>query len=255
MTGELSVEGLVAGYGPTVVLHDVSLGVIPGEIVAVLGRNGVGKSTLLKTLIGISTLHKGRISFAGQAIEDLPPYRRARLGIGYVSQEREIFPSLTVEENLAVSALPGGWTIEQVYDLFPRLKERRSNTGNRLSGGEQQMLAVGRALLGAPKVLLLDEPLEGLAPVIVDALLDALHRIRQQAGITMIVVEQRAALALSISERAIVLDRGRIVHAAGSKEMAADVATQERLLGARGGSSDDAVPAAIVRNDLSRQVT
>jgi branched-chain amino acid transport system ATP-binding protein len=234
MTGELLVEGLVAGYGPTVVLHDVSFTVAPGEIVAVLGRNGVGKSTLLKSLIGISTRHKGRISFDGQPIEELPSYRRARLGLGYVPQEREIFPSLTVQENLAVSALPGGWAIEQVYDLFPRLKERRGNTGNRLSGGEQQMLAVGRALLCAPKLLLLDEPLEGLAPVIVDAVVDALHLIQQQAGMTMILVEQKAALALSFSERAIVLDRGRIVHASGSEELAVDVATQERLLGVTG---------------------
>lgn len=226
----LKVEGLVAGYGETVVLDGISFEVPAGGTVALLGRNGVGKTTLLTTLMGITTRHAGSIKLGDEQIEGSPIHTRARHGLGYVPQEREIFPSLTVEENLAVSVLPGGWTPEAVYDLFPRLKERRRNTGNRLSGGEQQMLAVGRALAGGPKVLLLDEPLEGLAPVVIESLLEALERIHSQSGVTMILVEQKAELALSVTEHAIVLDRGQIVYRGTSAALKADEAAQARLL-------------------------
>jgi branched-chain amino acid transport system ATP-binding protein len=196
-----------------------------------LGRNGVGKTTLLTTLMGVTTRHGGTIRLGDDPIETLPIHRRARLGLGYVPQEREIFPSLTVEENLAVSALPGGWSVEAVYDLFPRLKERYRNTGNRLSGGEQQMLAVARALAGGPKVLLLDEPLEGLAPIVIEALFDALLKIRDEAGLSMILVEQKAELALSFAKDVAVLDRGKVVHRGPSAELLADHDAQARLLG------------------------
>src|SRR5262245_64558518 len=196
----LKVDNLVAGYGDTVVLDGVSLDLPPGGTLALLGRNGVGKTTLLTTLMGITTRHGGTIRLGDESIETLPIHRRARMGLGYVPQEREIFPSLTVEENLAVAALPGGWVLERVFELFPSLKERRRNTGNRLSGGEQQMLAIARALVGGPRVLLLDEPLEGLAPIVIEALFDALIKIRDEAGMSMILVEQKADLALSFAQ-------------------------------------------------------
>jgi branched-chain amino acid transport system ATP-binding protein len=230
MSAGLEAHDLVAGYGPTVVLDGVSLAVPAGGTLAVLGRNGVGKTTLLTTFMGFTNCHRGTIMLGDQAIQDLPTHRRARLGLGYVPQEREIFPSLTVEENLAVSALPGGWPIEQVFALFPGLKERRRNTGNRLSGGEQQMLAIARALAGGPKVLLLDEPLEGLAPIVVEALFEALAKIRDETGVTTIIVEQKADLALSFAEDAIVLDRGRIAYRGTSAALRADEDMQHRLL-------------------------
>jgi branched-chain amino acid transport system ATP-binding protein len=231
MSVGLKVEGLVAGYGDTVVLDGVSLDLPPGGTLALLGRNGVGKTTLLTTLMGITTRHGGTIRLGEEAIETLPIHRRARLGLGYVPQEREIFPSLTVDENLAVSALPGGWRAEAVYDLFPRLKERYRNTGNRLSGGEQQMLAIARALVGGPKVLLLDEPLEGLAPIVIEALFEALLKIRDEAGLSMILVEQKAELALSFANEVAVLDRGKVVYRGASADLSADHDAQARLLG------------------------
>ena len=227
----LAVEGLVAGYGETVVLDGISLDVPPGGTLAVLGRNGVGKSTLLTTLMGITTRHHGTIRLGDVQIESMPVHQRARHGLGYVPQEREIFASLTVDENLAVSALPGGWDIEQVYALFPRLKERRRNTGNRLSGGEQQMVAIARALCGGPKVLLLDEPLEGLAPIVIEALFEALVKIRNEAGLTMILVEQKADLALSFAKDVVVINRGKIVHRGESQTLLGDHEAQARLLG------------------------
>jgi branched-chain amino acid transport system ATP-binding protein len=233
MSVEIAVRDLVAGYGPTVVLDGIALDVAPGGTLAVLGRNGVGKTTLLMTLMGFTNCHRGTIMFGDQEIHALPTHRRARLGLGYVPQEREIFPSLTVEENLAVSALPGGWSTEKAFELFPGLKERRRNTGNRLSGGEQQMLAIARALAGGPKVLLLDEPLEGLAPIVVEAVFDALAKIRDETGVTMILVEQKADLALSFTENAIVLDRGRVVYRGRSAELKADEEMQHRLLAVR----------------------
>jgi branched-chain amino acid transport system ATP-binding protein len=234
MSLTLGVRDLSAGYGPTVVLDGVSLEVPAGGTLAVLGRNGVGKTTLLATLMGLTTLHGGAIRLGNDEIQSKPTHIRNALGLGYVPQEREIFPSLTAEENLAVSVRTGGWTIEAVFDLFPPLKARRSNTGNRLSGGEQQMLAIGRALVGAPKVLLLDEPLEGLAPVVVETLIEALERIQRESKVTMLLVEQKAELALSLTQEAVILDRGRIVWRGRSAALKADEATQGQHLGVAG---------------------
>jgi len=227
----LSVRNLTAGYGGTVVLDGISLEVEAGGTLALLGRNGVGKTTLLASIMGLTTVLGGSVQLGDKPIEKMPTHLRSRAGLGYVPQEREIFPSLTVEENLGVSSQPGGWTIEAVLDLFPGLKERRTNTGNRLSGGEQQMLAVGRALVGGPTVLLLDEPMEGLAPIIIETLFEALARIRDEAGLTIVLVEQKADLALSFAASAIVLDRGRIVYSDSCAALRADHAAQERLLG------------------------
>jgi branched-chain amino acid transport system ATP-binding protein len=244
----LTVRNLSAGYGATVVLDGVSLAVDAGTTLAVLGRNGVGKTTLLATILGHTTRHDGAITFAGQSIEQLKPYRRARLGIGSVPQEREIFPSLTVEENLTVAARgadnnrtrgagngkahgANGWTLDRVYALFPNLAERRRGMGNQLSGGEQQMLAIARALMGNPSLLLLDEPLEGLAPVIIDRLLEALHHLRSETRLTMLLTEQQARLALEFSDHAVILDRGRIIHSAPAMELLADPRRLSMLIG------------------------
>ncbi len=214
------------------VLDSVSFAVDAGTTLAVLGRNGVGKTTLLTTILGHTTRHDGSIAFNGQSIEQLKPYRRARLGVGTVPQEREIFPSLTVEENLTVAARGGiGWTLERIYALFPNLAERRRGMGNQLSGGEQQMLAIARALMGNPSLLLLDEPLEGLAPVIVDRLLEALQHLRSQTQLTMLLTEQHARLALEFSDQAIILDRGRIVYTGSSAELLRDPERLSTLIG------------------------
>ena len=230
MTSSLEVGNLVSGWGQTMVLNGVSLTAMPSSTLAILGRNGAGKTTLLATLMGLTTLHGGRILMGGRAIEALPTYRRARLGLGYVSQEREIFSSLTVMENLAVAALPGGWSPDRVFALFPLLAERRRTTGNRLSGGEQQMLAIARALVGGPKILLLDEPLEGLAPIVVENLFAALLAIRDDAGVTMILAEQKVDFALAFAEDALVLERGCTVFRGRTAELRADEALQHRLL-------------------------
>ena len=234
MSLALEVRDLRAGYGLTVVLDGISLSVPAGGTLAVLGRNGVGKTTLLATLMGLTTLHGGEITLGDARIETLPTHVRNQRGLGYVPQEREIFPSLTAEENLAVSWRAGGWPIEAVFELFPSLKARRGNTGNRLSGGEQQMLAIGRALVGAPKILLLDEPLEGLAPVVIETLIDALARIQRESNVTMLLVEQKAELALSLTQEAVILDRGRIVYQGASTALKADEATQAQHLGVAG---------------------
>ncbi len=224
----LELREVRAGYGEAVVLDGISFALAEGGRLAVLGRNGVGKSTLLLTLMGCTRLHRGALLWQGRDISRLPPHRRARLGIGWVAQEREIFPSLTVQENLTVAARPGDWTLERVYALFPRLAERRTNRGNQLSGGEQQMLAIARALLTNPRLLLLDEPLEGLAPLIVEELAQALANL---AGVAMILVEQHAEIALSLTTQALVLERGRIAHAGASRELAADERLLERYVG------------------------
>jgi branched-chain amino acid transport system ATP-binding protein len=228
----LALRTVSAGYGETVVLDGVSIIVGDGATLAVLGRNGVGKTTLLATVLGHTTLHAGQIVLRGHSLERLRSFQRARLGIGYVPQEREIFPSLTVAENLAVAARAGTrWTSERIYQLFPSLAERRRNMGNQLSGGEQQMLAIGRALMGNPSLLLLDEPLEGLAPVIVDALIGALHRLREHEGLAIVLVEQHARLALEFAARAVVLDRGRVVYDDASGPLLADPRWLAALIG------------------------
>jgi branched-chain amino acid transport system ATP-binding protein len=218
-TPGLMLEGVRAGYGRTVVLDNVALSLPSGATLAVLGRNGVGKTTLVATIMGHTTLHGGTISFQGQSIAQVPPYGRCRRGIGFVPQEREIFSSLTLEENLLVAARPGRWTLPRVYDFFPRLAERRHNRGNQLSGGEQQMLAIGRALMGNPLLLLMDEPLEGLAPVIVDALLAGLDRLKREDDLALLLVEQHARLALEFAENALILDRGAIVYSGASRSL------------------------------------
>jgi branched-chain amino acid transport system ATP-binding protein len=215
----LRLDGVVAGYGETVVLEGISLDLAPAGTLAVLGRNGVGKTTLLATIMGHTRLRDGGIRFGDADIAALPAYRRARLGIGLVPQEREIFPSLTVEENLLVAARPGRWSLASIYDFFPSLAERRRNRGNQLSGGEQQMLAIGRALMGNPFLLLMDEPLEGLAPVIVDVLLAGLDRLKREDDLALLLVEQHAQLALELAADAIVLDRGTVVFAGTSREL------------------------------------
>jgi branched-chain amino acid transport system ATP-binding protein len=226
----IRAEGLTAGYGDSIVLEDVSLTLDEGGSLALLGRNGVGKSTLLLTLMGLTRLQQGRLALQGSDITRLPAWRRAHLGLGWVPQERLIFASLTVEEHLTVVERPGPWHLGRVYKVFPRLEERRRNLGNQLSGGEQQMLAIGRALMTNPKLLLLDEPMEGLAPIIVQELVKVIGQIVRAGEFAVIVVEQHARLALGLTTQAIVLDRGRVVHRAPSAELLRDRATLDRLI-------------------------
>jgi branched-chain amino acid transport system ATP-binding protein len=229
----LVLEDVRAGYGSAVVLEGVSLEVTDHGSLAILGRNGVGKTTLLLTIMGYTDVTRGRVLWRGKDITRLPPHERAQAGIGWVAQEREIFPSLTVEENLTVASRPGRWTLERAYELFPRLRERRSNMGNQLSGGEQQMLATARALMTNPALLLLDEPLEGLAPIIVEELANTLRRMIEEGGTATVLVEQHTDIALSLSRDAVVIERGRIVHRAESAAFAQDTETLERYVGLR----------------------
>ena len=226
----LRVDGLRSGYGEAVVVQGVDLVLAAGQSLALLGRNGTGKTTLLNTLVGVTRRHAGRIVLAGQDITLLPPHRRAAAGIGWVPQERNIFKSLTVHENLTAVARPGPWTVARAYQMFPRLAERQTNLGNQLSGGEQQMLAVARALVLNPKLLLLDEPLEGLAPIIVEELLRSIARVVRDEGMSAIIVEQNPRLILPITQRAVVLDRGTVVHEGASAELLADRGTLDRWL-------------------------
>ncbi len=214
-------------------LHGISLELAEHGSLAVLGRNGVGKSTLLMTIMGFTQLRSGNVAWRGQDISRQPPHRRATNGIGWVAQEREIFPSLTVEENLTVAARPGPWDLAAVFKLFPRLNERRRNMGNQLSGGEQQMLAMARALMTNPSLLLLDEPFEGLAPVIVDEMAAAMKLMLSDRSIAIILVEQHTEIALELTAEAIVLERGAVVHRAASAVLQKDLATLERLVGLR----------------------
>jgi branched-chain amino acid transport system ATP-binding protein len=236
MSEFLCIEGLRAGYGEAVVLPNMSLRVAEGQVLALLGRNGTGKTTLINSIVGITRRFGGTISFDGVDISAMRPDQRARAGIGWVPQERNIFRSLTVEENMTAVAQPGPWTVARVYEMFPRLKERRNNFGNQLSGGEQQMLAIGRALTLNPQVLLLDEPTEGLAPIIVEELLRALGTITRGGGICSIIVEQNAQKILGLADRVVILDRGAIVHDAASAALKADPAVLERFLGVSGAS-------------------
>ena len=231
MTQLLQVEQLSAGYGDAVVLHDVSLSLGEGQTLALLGRNGVGKTTFMDTLAGATRQHGGRITLGGVALHTMPSHARAGAGIGWVPQERNIFKSLTVHENLTAVARPGAWTPQRAYELFPRLAERKGNLGTQLSGGEQQMLAVARALVLNPKLLLLDEPLEGLAPIIVEELLRAIARITREEGLSAIIVEQHPQAILAISHRAVVLDHGTVVHASDADTLRQDPELLDRLLG------------------------
>src|SRR5688572_31592089 len=231
MSELLRIENLSAGYGEAVVLHDVAFALGEGQTLALLGRNGTGKTTLINTLAGATRQHGGTITLGGQALHKLAPHQRAAAGIGWVPQERNIFKSLTVHENLSAVARPGRWTPERVYEMFPRLAERKGNLGTQLSGGEQQMLAVGRALVDNPRLLLLDEPLEGLAPIIVSELLKAISRITREEGLSAIIVEQHPQAILAISDLAAVLDRGSVVHRGGAAELRAQPALLDQLLG------------------------
>ncbi|MET0631472.1 MAG: ABC transporter ATP-binding protein [Xanthobacteraceae bacterium] len=229
----LALEDVRAGYGDAVVLDGISFDLAEQGSLAVLGRNGVGKSTLLLTIMGYTQLARGRIAWRGREITREAPHRRALDGLGWVAQEREIFPSLSVEENLTVAARPGRWDLTAVYGLFPRLNERRASRGNHLSGGEQQMLAIARALMTNPALLLLDEPLEGLAPIIVEELVAAIRKMIADEGTAFILIEQHAEVALSLTADAIVLERGSIVHRARSADLLQDHATLDRLVGLR----------------------
>jgi branched-chain amino acid transport system ATP-binding protein len=227
----LELRQVSAGYGETVVIEDIDLTLAPGECISVIGRNGVGKSTLLATVMGQTVLHAGEIVLSGKSLTRLPSYRRALAGIGFVPQEREIFPSLTVRENLDVAARPGLWTLPRVFELFPRLQERLDNAGNQLSGGEQQMLSIARALLTNPTILLMDEPTEGLAPILVEALTAVLAKLQTQSGLSIILVEQNSRVALTFSPRTVILDKGRIVYDGESEPLRTDPDRLAKLIG------------------------
>jgi branched-chain amino acid transport system ATP-binding protein len=230
MTELLAVEGVTAGYGDATVLEDIALTLDEGDSLALLGRNGMGKTTLLVTLMGLTRMRKGTLRWRGKDLVALPTHRRSRTGLGWVPQERYMFPSLTVEEHLTAVARPGPWNVARVYKTFPRLEERRANFGNQLSGGEQQMLAIARALMVNPALLLLDEPMEGLAPIIVQELRTVIRELVATGGMAVIIVEQHAKLALELTRQAIVLERGRVVHRAASEALLRDPATLHRLV-------------------------
>jgi branched-chain amino acid transport system ATP-binding protein len=231
MTELLVCDHVSAGYGESVVLEDISFRLKEGESLALLGRNGVGKSSLMLTIMGITRQHSGDIRWRGSSHAGVPSYKRAQAGLGWVPQERGMFASLTVEEHLTAVARPGPWNLQRVYQLFPRLQERRGNGGNQLSGGEQQMLAIARALMINPHLLLLDEPMEGLAPIIVQELLAVLKALLRDSDLSLIIIEQHARLALRLTQRAIILDRGRIVHEADSAALLNDASARTKFLG------------------------
>lgn len=226
----VGLDGVTAGYGGSVVLDDVSLALDEGDSLALLGRNGVGKTTLLVTLMGLTRVHGGALRWRGGDLAALSTFQRAQAGIGWVPQERYMWASLTIEEHLTAVARPGRWTIERIYALFPRLQERRTNFGNQLSGGEQQMLAIARALVVNPALLLLDEPMEGLAPIIVEDLMKVIAGLVREGGMAVVIVEQHAKLALSVTQNAIALDRGRVVHRSSSEALLDDPQTLHRLV-------------------------
>ncbi|HSQ80868.1 MAG TPA: ABC transporter ATP-binding protein [Casimicrobiaceae bacterium] len=226
----LALDGVTAGYGASVVLENIGFTLEAGESMALLGRNGVGKTTLLVTLMGLTRVHRGTLRWRGGDLAALPTHRRAAAGLGWVPQERYMWPSLTIEEHLTAVARPGRWTLQKIYEIFPRLAERRANRGNQLSGGEQQMLAIARALIVNPSLLLLDEPMEGLAPIIVQELMRVIRNLVTDGGMAVIVVEQHAKLALSLTRKVLVLDRGRIVHRSPSDALLQDPDTLHRLV-------------------------
>src|SRR4051812_7149915 len=227
----LAIENLRAGYGEAVVLSKVSLSVAEGQSLALLGRNGMGKTTLVNSIVGVTRYFGGTIRLDGRDITRLRADQRAHAGVGWVPQERNIFRSLTVEENLTAVTRHGRWTLERIWKMFPRLEERRRNMGHQLSGGEQQMLAMARALVLDPRLLLLDEPLEGLAPIIVEELLRLIQTLIRDEGVTVILVEQSATKILPLTERALVLERGMIAYEGASRELIADPETMASLLG------------------------
>jgi branched-chain amino acid transport system ATP-binding protein len=231
MPDTLQLRGVSAGYGETVVIEDIDLTLAPGECISVIGRNGVGKTTLLSTIMGHTTLHAGEIAQNGRRLNNLPCFRRARGGIAFVPQEREIFPSLSVQENLEVGARTGPWTLARVCELFPRLAERLDNMGNQLSGGEQQMLSIARALLTNPTILLMDEPTEGLAPVVVETLSAVLAQLRIDSALSIVLVEQNSRVALNFSSRTIILDKGHIVYDGESAPLRRDSDRLAKLIG------------------------
>jgi branched-chain amino acid transport system ATP-binding protein len=231
MVEALELRHVSAGYGETVVLEDINLALAPGESISVIGRNGVGKTTLLGTVMGHTTLHEGELALGGARLDGLPVFRRALLGIGFVPQEREIFPSLSVRENLEIGGRPGPWTPARVFELFPHLEARLANMGHQLSGGEQQMLSIARALLTNPSVLLMDEPTEGLAPVVVEALTAVLLRLRRESALSTVLVEQNSRVALAFSPRTVVMAKGRIVYDGDSATLRADPDRLAQLIG------------------------
>jgi branched-chain amino acid transport system ATP-binding protein len=231
MPDVLDIERLTTGYGEAIVLREVSLALPEGQSLALLGRNGMGKTTLINSIVGVTRFIAGQIKLGGRDITGLRPDQRAHAGIGWVPQERNIFKSLSVEENLTAIARPGRWSLQRIYELFPRLAERRRNLGNQLSGGEQQMLAIGRALILNPRVILLDEPLEGLAPILVEELLAALRRIIRDEGMSAILVEQNAQKVLAVTDRAAIIERGTVVYEGTSAELATDRGLLESHLG------------------------
>lgn len=231
MSDLLTLMNITAGYGEAIVLEDISLNIAEGSGLALLGRNGTGKSTLIQTIMGFTTLRSGSIHWQGQDITRLKPYQRARLGLGWVPQERDIFTSLTVEENLTTVARPGPWDTAKIYDLFPRLAERKDNGGNQLSGGEQQMLAIARTLMTNPRMLLLDEPLEGLAPIVVEELTASIADMVKTSNLATILVEQHADTVLAMADNAIILERGRVAHRAPAQELRSDQHTLDRYIG------------------------
>jgi branched-chain amino acid transport system ATP-binding protein len=230
MTSLLELDQVTAGYGASIVLDGVSLSLAEADALAVLGRNGVGKTTLLITLMGLTTLRSGALRWQGRDLRAMPTFQRARAGLGWVPQERLVYRSLTVHEHLTSVARPGPWTPPRIYELFPALDRRRSNLGDQLSGGEQQMLAIGRALMTNPKLLLLDEPLEGLAPIVAQELVRVIRALRTDTGMAIIVVEQHARMALALTNHAIALDRGKIVHRGPSQSLLDDPDTLHRLV-------------------------
>jgi branched-chain amino acid transport system ATP-binding protein len=237
VTALLELDGVTAGYGASVVLDGVSLTIGEADALAVLGRNGVGKTTLLVTVMGLTTLHRGQLRWQGRALGQMAAFRRTRAGLGWVPQERLVFRSLTVHEHLTAVARPGRWTPARIYELFPGLDRRRGNLGDQLSGGEQQMLAIARALMTNPRLLLLDEPLEGLAPIVAQELVRVIRTLRADAGMAIVVVEQHARIALSLTDHAVVLDRGRVVHRGASQQLLDEPDTLHRLLMGEGAAA------------------